>query len=360
MNKKGGSLIRVTRVFLLCAAVLSIINMSALSQPDDNRSVVLNIYLDWTGKALVTGYADDLQGLSFLSSAQYSYDNSTAQLYALTNTLTSKSGDVWSLEIQSYGSYERYSLMVYLPGDAMLSRISCSNDIGYLVSSSNQSLVVDLQGYDIRDPGVLINYQQPITAPESNISANISAMDSIKERTGNILIILLFIFITSGMAFWALRSRMKDVRERGSQAEPYCDSDIADVERADHTAEIHSEAVTEAIKEEGSEANREFGEETPPNILSQTFDLKPIEVTKEMAAILETLTQRERAVIQALLKRNGRMTQADLRYETGIPKSSLSGILNSLERRKLIKKREWGRTNVIELTEWFVSGKEHL
>ena len=54
---------------------------------------------------------------------------------------------------------------------------------------------------------------------------------------------------------------------------------------------------------------------------------------------------------------NGEMTQADLRYETGIPKSSLTGILRNLERRNIINKKEWGRTNVIELSEWFLGGK---
>jgi uncharacterized membrane protein len=83
-----------------------------------------------------------------------------------------------------------------------------------------------------------------------------------------------------------------------------------------------------------------------------------IEVSSEMAAVMETLTPRERAVLQALIDRGGRSTQADLRYETRTPKSSLTGIIYSLERRKLITKKEWGRTNVIELSDWFLSKKE--
>jgi hypothetical protein len=79
-----------------------------------------------------------------------------------------------------------------------------------------------------------------------------------------------------------------------------------------------------------------------------------IEITSEMAAVMETLTSRERAVLTALIDRKGRMTQADIRYETRIPKSSLTGIILSLERRKLIIKKEWGRTNIIELSEWFL------
>jgi uncharacterized membrane protein len=84
----------------------------------------------------------------------------------------------------------------------------------------------------------------------------------------------------------------------------------------------------------------------------------PLEITSEMAAVLETLTSRERSVINSLIDRGGRTTQAEIRYETGIPKSSLTGILLSLERRKLVIKKEWGRTNVIELSEWFLSKTE--
>ena len=66
----------------------------------------------------------------------------------------------------------------------------------------------------------------------------------------------------------------------------------------------------------------------------------------------------ERAILQALIDRGGRSTQADLRYETRTPKSSLTGIIYSLERRKLVIKKEWGRTNIIELSDWFLSKKE--
>jgi uncharacterized membrane protein len=79
-----------------------------------------------------------------------------------------------------------------------------------------------------------------------------------------------------------------------------------------------------------------------------------IAITSEMARVMETLTDRERAVANALIKHEGEMFQVDIRYETEIPKSSLTAILRSLEKRKLIKKKEWGRTNLILLSEWFL------
>jgi uncharacterized membrane protein len=77
-----------------------------------------------------------------------------------------------------------------------------------------------------------------------------------------------------------------------------------------------------------------------------------------MAAVMETLTAREKAVLAALIENNGKMNQSDIRFETRIPKSSLTGILLSLERRKLIIKKEKGRTNAIELSEWFLSKRD--
>jgi uncharacterized membrane protein len=76
-----------------------------------------------------------------------------------------------------------------------------------------------------------------------------------------------------------------------------------------------------------------------------------------MKAVMETLTPRERAILETLIKHGGRMTQLEIRYETNSPKSSVAMILISLEKRKLITKKEWGRTNVVELSEWFLSRK---
>ncbi|HQN31527.1 MAG TPA: hypothetical protein PKX20_10415, partial [Methanothrix soehngenii] len=83
-----------------------------------------------------------------------------------------------------------------------------------------------------------------------------------------------------------------------------------------------------------------------------------IQLSREMEAVIQTLTHREQAVISTLVEHGGRMTQAEIRYETKTPKSSLTGILISLERRKLVTKKEWGRTNIIELSEWFLSQRE--
>ncbi|ABK14375.1 transcriptional regulator, TrmB [Methanothrix thermoacetophila PT] len=353
MNRTPRLSIRAAKALWLCILFSLVMSPAAISA-DDNRSLVLNVYLDWTGKALITGYADSLEGLSFLTSSQYSYDNSTSQLYALTNTLTSKAGDAWTLQIHSYGSYERYSMVLFLPGDAMLSSINPSEGLSYLVSSTNQSLAVDLQGYDLMDPSVVVEYRQPLLT-SSNVSSVNASMQPAKKSQTYFAMAASLVLIACLSAFWILRRRVGMHSRMTSRSEPQ-EIGRQDAPGRESDESLHSDSVCGEDMHEGAQDIDQHAEESPRTPFIPGSE--PIEITREMAAVIETLTNRERTVIETLLRKSGRMTQADLRYETGIPKSSLSGILNSLERRKLIKKREWGRTNVIEIAEWFVSRKE--
>jgi len=85
---------------------------------------------------------------------------------------------------------------------------------------------------------------------------------------------------------------------------------------------------------------------------------RKIEVSSEMMAVMEILTPRERSILDVLIKHGGRMTQAEMRSETGAPKSSLTMALISMEKRNLVTRREWGRTNVVVLSERLFSDKD--
>ncbi len=86
------------------------------------------------------------------------------------------------------------------------------------------------------------------------------------------------------------------------------------------------------------------------------LDLKPkIRITSEMQKVIDTLSEREKTIVNTLINSGGKLDQSKIRYETEIPKSSLTGILNSLERKKIIKRKRYGRKNIIELTDWFLS-----
>ncbi len=178
--------------------------------------------------------------------------------------------------------------------------VSYSEGLEHFVTTSNESLVIDVQGYDIESPATTIEYQQPLG--ETND-------ESFDFSSGYLL--LLFALSVLSLALIIVIVKLK---------------------RREY---MHHAGEQQLKLKEGK-----------------------IETTPEMTRVMETLTDRERAIVNALLKHNGEMTQADLRYETEIPKSSLTGILRSLERRKIIIKKEWGRTNVIELSKWFLSKGE--
>lgn len=263
------------------------------------KQLILNVYVDEAGKALVTGYVEqeDIDSFRFLKTSEYLYENDTNQLYALTNALTWKSGDNWGLNFTTYAYYTEYHTIFYLPGDVKLGRIECSEGVDYFVSASNESIVIDMQGYDVESPMTTIEYRQPLRE-NGGEGTGFEYLLPITAAISVLLAIALIIAIVK-------MKRREDNRD----------------EKAD------------------------------------TVKKGEIEITSEMARVMETLTDRERSIVNALIKHNGEMTQADLRYETEIPKSSLSGILRTLDRRKIIRKKEWGRTNVIELSEWFVRKK---
>lgn len=369
----------ILSLVLILASSAMIVSSAQDASTNNSKSLVLNAYIDMTGRALVTGYADTVDGLSFLNTSQYQYDNDTRQLYALTDTLTYKNGDDWSLEFSAQGYYEGYHVVFYLPGDVMLGRINCSEGLEFLLSTSNQSFMVDVQGYGVLDPELTLAFRQPLES--------VSATSRVwYPQNAPAIAMAVAILASLGFLIWvrSKKSRAIDsgrtpsIEESASEVqEPVVSAGLgisgglehpAPQQSGEHPAPAADSATSETFS--GPQSQEDVAaKEGAESVTSETYDsqvqerfaqndIGAIQVTSEMAAVMETLTAREKAVLTALIEHNGRMTQADIRYETGIPKSSLTGILISLERRKILIKKEWGRTNVIELSDWFLGRKE--
>jgi uncharacterized membrane protein len=398
----------VTLVFV--AAFLA---MSAHAQESDvtvGQSLILNVYLDNAGKALVTGYAEDVSGLAFLANSQFRFENDSHQLYALTDDLTAKVGDLWTLSFDAKGSFDDYRVTFYLPSETSLEEINASLGLGYLLSASNESLVADVQGYEVYDPRISILYQQPL-------AANGSSLPPLPGYPGEgaalIMLLIAATLLVAGFGFAVFLQRKRrssiaspiedDLAVQGaiangkakdttiaplpekldmaaapdtpcaaiealpsfevdSRLPPTEEDDGVFLPEASQTALANEPGCIEPSPRQADELESATTRETPT---ASQLPLEPsvknvIVVSSEMEAVMQTLTARERAVMSTLIDHGGRMTQADIRYDTGTPKSSLTGILISLERRKLVSKKEWGRTNIIELSDWFLSKKERL
>jgi len=385
----------------------------------------LNVYLDNTGKALVTGYAENVNGLDFLNTSQFQFENDTSQLYALTDGLTTKTGDLWTLRFAARGSFDDYRVTFYLPSDMRLGMINASKGLGYLLSASNESLVADVQGYEVSNPAIAIQYQQPLAAASGASGALPAAIppgDS--GNSSNIIVLLAASLLVAVLALAIVMWRRKNESLAGSS--PPADKTPADKKVAGFEAAAPhpvtpgttgpvnlstdareaistanqlaaSTSQTSQPEDDGVYLPEASGPEDRPGSVEPTltppredqFSGEPglllppdastalerdgsdgsvseledavkngIVISSEMEAVMQTLTAREQAVMTTLIDHGGRMTQAEIRYETRTPKSSLTGILISLERRKLVTKKEWGRTNIIELSPWFLSKKE--
>ena len=260
-------------------------------QTINEEQLLLNGYVDISGKVLLTGYItpESLSYMTFLEGTNYTFENNTNQLYAVTDKLTSKSADVWSLNFSLDGYYSDYSITFYLPAGSEITRFDIQPELNYQFQVKEDSLAVSIQGYKVVSPWIKVNYRLPAEA---------------QTRSKGILdpfSISLIILLIAGATFVYYRHRKQKTKE---------------------------------IYEPES---------------------KGIPISGEMQKVIDTLSDKEKVIIGILLKKGGSATQADIRYETGIPKSSLTGIINALKRRNIIKKHEYGRTNVIELSEWFLS-----
>jgi len=354
-------IMQLTLLLVLVATVPTLGQESDCMASGQNLS--LNVYVYDTGKALVAGYVEDPRGLIFLGASQlnvigqnqnrpkYSYYDDTGQIYAWTDALTRKNGENWSLVFAPWGFYREWRTVFHLPGDLRLGRINSSTGMNYMIFTSNESLLVETRAYHVRNPSIVIEYQQPLGGePRENMPEWETSLSSGSQNIFMIAAIISILAAVSAFAFAARRRREKLSPGEADQTDLPTTVRLPEADPPEDVAEDEREDEAEDGIGDGAE---------PGGICPVEEDQKKeIKVSREMAAVMETLTPRERSILETLIRHGGRMTQMEMRYETGSPKSSLAMILISLEKRKLITKREWGRTNVIELSEWFLSKEE--
>lgn len=84
---------------------------------------------------------------------------------------------------------------------------------------------------------------------------------------------------------------------------------------------------------------------TPPVAIDQS----------KMDAILPTLNERERLVLEAIVKEGGRISQRKLKHICDLPKSTLSRVTDELQRKGLVRKIPVGQTNELRVDEHLLS-----
>ena len=82
-----------------------------------------------------------------------------------------------------------------------------------------------------------------------------------------------------------------------------------------------------------------------------------LDLNQRTKDIMKTLNEKEHQVVSYLLEKDCEVNQANIRYEFRIPKTTLSRLLESLERKKIIIIKKFGKAKKICLTDFFL-GKE--
>ena len=338
--------------------------------------LILNVYVDDAGKCLVNGYIEDPGSLAFLNSSEYTYEEDNRQLYAITNALTSKSKDSWKASLESAGRSDECRIIFYLPEGAKLNGVNSSAGLTYQVYAANRSVVVEAQGHDIMNPVVDIEYTLQLedkslagTDMESGSAGGSSYL------TAAMLILLFSVFCLLIFLRWPGYRSTKQKKSSRPIA-PVLDSKAPGPEQLDLSSLLVQQSMADpnqaasALIDSDDDGDGGDGDgdasgkgsdrmqECSVAYLQDERQEEETELDRVIYAVMDTLTDKEQAIIKGLLQHGGSMTQRDISYEMNISKSSLSGILTSMERRKLITKSGKGRTNVIELSERFLNNKE--
>lgn len=300
---------------LSCAAAAQDVDLVGTPAEDAGSQMALNVYIGDGGRALVTGAVgeDSLQQLGLEQG--YEYDAAEGQLYGYTQALTSKSGGAWSFLMPLSGNFDDYYVAVYLPETAQVTGVD-SGGLSYSVGREGNTLLVEFDGFGVADPEVGVSYR--IGAPESLPQGGFPIQGEGRgfELSPFVIVAIIAVVVVVILV----------VRYGGGR-------------RSNRGNAIGWSGAT------GMGNNVVMGTATLP-------------VTGEMERVMRTLNEAERSVVGVIVRQGGKATQNRVRQETGMPKSSLSGIVANLETKGVLKRFKHGNTNDLELTPWFIGKTE--
>lgn len=80
------------------------------------------------------------------------------------------------------------------------------------------------------------------------------------------------------------------------------------------------------------------------------------ELSDRVKDLLKTLDDKEKQVVKFLLQNEGACSQAKIYYGTGIKRTTLHRVIDSLARKKILEVEKRAKARYVKLTEWFLNG----
>lgn len=212
-----------------------------------------------------------------------------------TQQITSKVGDIWDVEFSTTTTPRHTIIKINFPMDTQIVSIEPRDLYWTPVSDSELWLYPQTKdfyfrfGYKIGIPGPII--------PKSTTTTTTTVPSQIFNKGISIIVLAIILISIPILLFLYQRRKVKKIKE-----------------------------VKEKPMVEKKIASRKINK-----------------------SIMGMLDENEKKIVKILEESTGEITQAYIYKSTGIPKSSLSRIMNNLERRNIIEKKREGRTNWIKL-----------
>jgi len=158
------------------------------------------------------------------------------------------------------------------------------------------------------------------------------------------IILLLVIFIRR-----KIRLRIKETKDAKAAGRKKADKKSAKISRKNKHADSSASTEENQVKETEKAAVGNTATNTADAAETGQKELNP-----RARDILKTLNERENQIAKFLIDNNNQSTQATLRNATGIPKTTLVRVFQSLEAKKVIAVEKIGKMKKITLTDWFL------
>jgi DNA-binding transcriptional ArsR family regulator len=281
-----------------------------------------------------------------------------------TQRLTSKSGDVWTLNYTSSATPQtsKYSgtiVKLYTPKKTQIKNINLHEGINFSpIGDSEIWFYPQKKEFGLNFEYTLGSSEGPIITrpgPSTTTTLNMTTIPNTGMDFRAYYLpwaVLLFMFLLFFLYRLKSRTGKKDefLPEEDLPKEPSVAPASENPPEAPGNGIIYSVSHDGSVESDsGDYANEDVHEKSVVDFsVGKTAAGK--RAVKE--SILNVLDESERSVVELMINAEGEITQAYIYKSTGMPKSSLSDTIKRLEKRNIIERKKEGRTNWLKLKEW--------
>ena len=311
--------------------------------------------------------------------------NNSEQIVSLkyyTQRLTSKSGDLWSLNYTTTATpqtkkYPGTIIKLYTPKKTQITKINLKEDINFSpIGDSEIWFYPQKKDFNLNFDYVLgFSNGSIITRPTTTtttlsttttttLSTTTTTTLSTTTTTNPVVdfrayfipwaVLLLLVLL-----FFLYRVKSKTGNVEKNQSHQDLEIDSYPLETPTRDTSVSEPASDGAIYNVSHDVTGEPGADDyameeihEKRVMDVSVGKTDVGKRTVKDSILNVLDESEKSVIDLMIKSEDEITQAYVYKCTGMPKSSLSDTIKRLEKRNIIERKKEGRTNWLKLKEW--------